>query len=391
MVMTLQFDSQIFARLSQFGSDCSGSCCLRTSSAEFVSFQGSSGQLTVEIQGQPDPQNPGMLLPIESGSDCESNNGFECVLECMFGATPATLPIDYPQAMDFDIDLYVSPMGMPLNNAGVQGFLWQGPLIDVGEVTAQRGAQVDVPVFGSTNIDGGLYDLTFDVQYDSAVAIVDVDQFGDAECALNPTGPCGSLDSAAVMSGPGSGMETVRVSVSDCDLDIAAPLYFCSFGVQSDATLGVSTLVGELIDLDGPTDADPRSADGSITVQAAPMGPDLIVEQVTAPSTGTQGAEFQITAQVKNIGNVDVGPVTLDLVFSNGPTIGGDAIHSGYVCDLGGVAAGGSGGCGGPIIVPALPSGVYYFGVIADGPGAIAEVDETNNSKSTGPVTIGPP
>lgn len=129
------------------------------------------------------------------------------------------------------------------------------------------------------------------------------------------------------------------------------------------------------------------------TVQVQGTGgtlPDLVVTALTAPSSGTIGGQIPVSVTVANQGSGSAGPFRAGFYFSTDTTITTSDVFSGWVCNFSsGLAAGTSGGCSGPIGVPSsLAPGTYYLGAIADDQGAVAESNETNNTRSAGPITL---
>jgi murein DD-endopeptidase MepM/ murein hydrolase activator NlpD len=144
------------------------------------------------------------------------------------------------------------------------------------------------------------------------------------------------------------------------------------------------------------------SRTGHVTVQGqvhtvnqagAPiLQPDLIVTALTAPTTGSIGGQITVSVTVANQGSASAGAFRLGFYFSTDSTITTGDTFTGWYCDFpSGLAAGDSTTCGGPVGVPtSLSPGTYYFGAIADDLGAVAESNETNNTRSadTGPITL---
>jgi hypothetical protein len=119
--------------------------------------------------------------------------------------------------------------------------------------------------------------------------------------------------------------------------------------------------------------------------------PDLIVTQLTAPTTGSVGGQITVSVTVANQGSANAGAFRLGFYFSTDSTITTGDTFTAW-CDFPpGLAAGASATCGGPVGVPSsLSPGTYYFGAIADDLGAVAESNESNNARSadTGPIVL---
>ncbi len=129
---------------------------------------------------------------------------------------------------------------------------------------------------------------------------------------------------------------------------------------------------------------DVATATASVVVQAPPL-PDLAVSSFVSSASGVAGSQIHISVTVRNQGAASAGPFQIGFYYSSDAVITTSDVWSGWVCDYpGGLAAGSSGTCAGPIgVPPSLAPGVYYVGAIVDDTGVVAESNESNNSRSS--------
>lgn len=133
------------------------------------------------------------------------------------------------------------------------------------------------------------------------------------------------------------------------------------------------------------------------TVNPASSGgalPDLVVTSLTASSSGNPAGSINISATVKNQGLGGAGPFRLEFYFSATSAFSlSTAIDTTWGCSFnGGLAAGASEICSGPIAVPViLTPGPWYLVALADSNNQVVESNENNNWRiaDTGPVALG--
>lgn len=127
---------------------------------------------------------------------------------------------------------------------------------------------------------------------------------------------------------------------------------------------------------------DVGSATASVVVQAPPQ-PDLVVDSLVSASGGVAGSQIAISVAVRNQGTANSAPFQIGFYYSSDAVITTSDARSGWVCNYpGGLPAGSSSACAGPIAVPAaLAPGTYYVGAIVDDTGVVAESNESNNSR----------
>jgi hypothetical protein len=127
---------------------------------------------------------------------------------------------------------------------------------------------------------------------------------------------------------------------------------------------------------------DAGSAAANVIVQAPPQ-PDLALSSFVSSSSGIAGSQIAISVTVRNQGTADSAPFRIGFYYSSDAVITTSDAYSGWACSYpGGLAAGASSTCVGPVGVPSwLAPGVYYVGAIVDDTGVVAESDESNNAR----------
>jgi subtilase family serine protease len=138
----------------------------------------------------------------------------------------------------------------------------------------------------------------------------------------------------------------------------------------------------------------PQTIQVSFTVSAPPQQyPDLVVTEVTAPSTGTLGDSIQMSAKVKNQGDASAGTHTLRIYFSTDQTITSSDTYSGRGCTFDGTTDPDEiSSCSGYVLIPeTLSAGTYYLGAIADADAEVEESNESNNTLSSQAILISEP
>ena len=114
---------------------------------------------------------------------------------------------------------------------------------------------------------------------------------------------------------------------------------------------------------------------------------DLIVSDVSAPASANPGGQISISATVVNQGGASAGSFRLGLYVSNDTNITtSDTFLTS--CSISGLSPGASATCSGNVIAPQA-SGTYFVGGIADDTNVIAESNENNNSRGSGPIAVG--
>jgi cysteine-rich repeat protein len=131
--------------------------------------------------------------------------------------------------------------------------------------------------------------------------------------------------------------------------------------------------------------------DQSETSQPLVGGADLIESALSEPPASSGiGSSFSVTDTVTNQGTADATASTTRYYLSTDAMKSvGDKQLTGTRA-VGAIVAGGTDSGTASVTVPAIASGSYYLIACADGAGAVAEADETNNcTASTGTVAIG--
>ena len=120
------------------------------------------------------------------------------------------------------------------------------------------------------------------------------------------------------------------------------------------------------------------------------VGPDLTVATVTVPSTAGAGGSLVASDTTSNTGASPAGPSITAFYLSSNLTLDASDIAIGSR-SVPALAAGASSSASTSLTLPAsLPTGTYYVIANADDGKQIAESVETNNTKSSFAVKIGP-
>ena len=133
-------------------------------------------------------------------------------------------------------------------------------------------------------------------------------------------------------------------------------------------------------------------AGNNTRVTATPMsvGPDVAVTAATGPAGAVAGLTVTIGNTVVNKGPV-AASFTVGFYLSSDDVLdGGDVLLGTRAVTA--LAPGASSAASKVLTIPANTTpGVYRVIVRADDGGALAEADESNNLKATGPITIASP
>jgi subtilase family serine protease len=122
------------------------------------------------------------------------------------------------------------------------------------------------------------------------------------------------------------------------------------------------------------------------------IGPDLVIDVVTAPNATAPGTSIQVGDTARNRGVSPAAPFNVRYYLSTTTTLNAQAVLLGErsVPALG-IAATHAGTLA--VTIPAsagtAAGGIYYVVAVADGAGGVSESDETNNTRATR-VIIGP-
>jgi subtilisin family serine protease len=120
-----------------------------------------------------------------------------------------------------------------------------------------------------------------------------------------------------------------------------------------------------------------------------PPGPNLVTRKIVTPASAKAGQTITITTKTKNLGPGSAPPSQTFIYFSNNATLDGSDPLVG-TRNVPALAAGTA--SKGPMqvtIPPGTNTGTRYFFVKSDGPGAIAETNENDNTKKK-PIPIVP-
>jgi subtilisin family serine protease len=126
-----------------------------------------------------------------------------------------------------------------------------------------------------------------------------------------------------------------------------------------------------------------------ITAAGAVARPDLIVTEVSAPSTGTVGEPISTAATVANVGSATATAFFFQVYLSRGDaTVSADDTPF-WFCRFASLAPGATGSCNFTFPVPgSIEPGSYHLVVRVDDDGVVSESNENNNVGSAGPIAI---
>ena len=151
--------------------------------------------------------------------------------------------------------------------------------------------------------------------------------------------------------------------------------------------------VGAIVDDQGvvaETDESNNGLAASTTTAILAATPDLLVDVVTAPATGTIGSTIAASATVHNQGASTAQSFRVSFYFSTDATITAGDVYSGFSCTLvTGLASNTTSSCAGSIPVPAgLTPGTYYLGTLVDDLSQVSEANENNNATAATSTTV---
>jgi subtilase family serine protease len=131
-----------------------------------------------------------------------------------------------------------------------------------------------------------------------------------------------------------------------------------------------------------------RAAAATTTIVAS-TAPDLVIDSVGAPATGSVGGTITAAAVVRNQGLATTTSFRVAFYYSPDPTITTADVFSGTTCAYpGGLGLNAADSCDGDVAVPnTLSAGTWYLGAIADDQARVTEQDEANNTRAA-PATI---
>ncbi|OGP73264.1 MAG: hypothetical protein A2W09_08295, partial [Deltaproteobacteria bacterium RBG_16_50_11] len=121
------------------------------------------------------------------------------------------------------------------------------------------------------------------------------------------------------------------------------------------------------------------------------IGPDFTVTALTAPTTAGAGTSISVTDTTKNSGAGDAGASTTRFYLSTDSTLDStDTLLNGSRAVPALAAGESSSGTASALIPAGTPAGTYYIIAKADGDDLIPETNETNNTKYSTSIKIGP-
>ncbi|MBI4685328.1 MAG: S8 family serine peptidase, partial [Nitrospirae bacterium] len=200
-------------------------------------------------------------------------------------------------------------------------------------------------------------------------------------------------------------------------LTVGVPATLSALSINCGTTVGpvtVTTGLGEVINLlDDGVSPDLAAGDGIFSgtwtplteieetlTFSSPAGteaviipiatPDLVVSSLTVPSNAGAGATITITDTTKNNGPGDAGTTTTKFYFSTNTVFDGSDTYLGGR-EIPALAASTTNSGSTSVTIPAgTATGTYYIIAVADANNVVSEVTETNNTKYSIAIKIGP-
>ena len=128
----------------------------------------------------------------------------------------------------------------------------------------------------------------------------------------------------------------------------------------------------------------------NIRISVIQIGPDLAVSALTAPATAVAGGSITVSDSTKNQGGGMAGASTTRFYWSTNLSLDASDQLIGSR-SVGPLAGGASGSSTATIAVPAsATAGSYYVIAQADGAGEVPETTETNNTRPSTAIKVGP-
>jgi subtilase family serine protease len=131
------------------------------------------------------------------------------------------------------------------------------------------------------------------------------------------------------------------------------------------------------------------AASSSTTIEnTGPAPPDLVITEVTAPTTGTVGGQIAVTSRTENQGELAAGAFEVGIYLSTNDIISSLDRRIAY-CSAESLDAGSGMNCSGDVTIPGdVTPGAYWIGAIADDQNAVTETDENNNDLAASNSTV---
>jgi subtilase family serine protease len=176
-----------------------------------------------------------------------------------------------------------------------------------------------------------------------------------------------------------SGSATIPANAADVTVTLV-PIDDAAVENNEAVTLTVASGAGYAIG--SPTFA-------TVTIISDDVLPDLSVTGLSAPGPAGPGTTIQVTVTTRNQGTGTAGPSQTSFYLSTNIVLDASDPHLGSR-SVGELAPGATNTGATPLVLPdPLPSGSYFLFAKADGPGSIAEINESNNITQT-TVAVGP-
>ena len=215
---------------------------------------------------------------------------------------------------------------------------------------------VDAPIASEAGAVSGAFRLSRSAVSSDPVTI----QFSISGTALNGTDYAAVPGSATI---PGGAADVVIPIVPIDDLSI-----------EANETVTLTMRSG------GPYIIGTPSS-GTMTIVSDDVAPDLTVSSLTVPAQGAEGLTIQVTETTSNSGNGAAASSTTAFYLSSNSVLetGDPVVGTRTVPELG---VGASSTATTSITLPSpLPPGAYTLFAKADGPGALTETNEFNNTR----------
>jgi subtilase family serine protease len=123
---------------------------------------------------------------------------------------------------------------------------------------------------------------------------------------------------------------------------------------------------------------------------AIKIGPDLVESALTVPSVAGAGFSISVTDTTTNSGAGDAPATNTGFYLSTNAFFDTSDTLIGFRA-AGPIAAGGASSGTTPVVIPAgTATGIYYIIAVADYDKQVGETNETNNTRSSGQLRVGP-
>lgn len=177
----------------------------------------------------------------------------------------------------------------------------------------------------------------------------------------------------------------VQVRRGDCQgAYVACALDTLTSLARLSVDMGENERIAIIVDGNG-LDSAGVGRQGPFTLSIKPRLPDLVVQSVTVPPLGNGGGEVVVAAEVRNIGNGDAGPFTVEIGYARDAEQTLPVGDTAVTCNFDRLAAGETIPCkpARPLPVPLVAAGQYVIGAVADPDRMLVESNDDNNRFSS--------